>query len=93
MNPHGPGHLGQAGQGFFNIVGIIGEHQVGQFIDDNDEIGERQKWCGILLRRFELGMFHPLIIRVDIPYTDLGQLPVACLHLVDHQLEGLRHLF
>ena len=40
MNADGAGHLREAGDGFFH-VGAVEHHQVGEFVDDDDDVGER----------------------------------------------------
>ena len=40
MDADSAGHLREAGDGFFH-VGAVEHHQVGEFVDDDDDVGER----------------------------------------------------
>jgi len=41
VNADGAGHLGEAGDGFFD-VGAVEHHEVGELVDDDDDVGERE---------------------------------------------------
>ena len=40
VNAHGAGHLREAGDGFLD-VGTVQHHQVGQLVDDDDDVRKR----------------------------------------------------
>jgi hypothetical protein len=50
VNAGGPRHLRQAGEGHLHIPGGH-HHQVGQFVDDDDDVGQRAGRLFTLLRR------------------------------------------
>ncbi len=66
MNTSGAGHLGNATNIIFHIAG--GEqHNVGQFVDDKEDIGH-------------VGKASNFMIRLDIFGLDLGKEFVAAVH-------------
>ena len=65
MDADGARHLGEAGDGFFD-VGAVEHHQVGEFVDDDDDVGQR-----LLVHVVEevLGaVVEELVELVDIPH-------------------------
>ena len=69
MNPNGASHLRQACDRFFDI-GTIEHHQVGELIDDDDDVGQ-----GFLIDIFEeilAAMFEQLVELIDVAHMVRG---------------------
>ena len=81
MDAHGARHLRKAGDGLFYVVGVH-HHQVGQLVDDDDEIGKR-----LVLGLFDiveegkrLFLLERAIVLVDVADAALRQEFQAVFH-------------
>ena len=84
----GPGHLGQARQGGFHLPGRD-RHEVGEFIDNDDDIGEPGTGGRFAFELF----FYLAVILVDVADFFLRQLLVALLHFAHGPGEGVGGFF
>ena len=73
VDPHGAGHLGQPADDFFEVR-RRDHHQIRQFVDDDDDVGER----AVRVLRVE---------RLDVPNAVGGEQRVAGFHLLDRPAE------
>ena len=60
MDPHRSRFLSEADDGRFHLLGAR-HHQIGEFVDDDDEIGQL---LGSLLRLFMTGFFRDAVVAI-----------------------------
>ena len=67
MNAYGARHLRKARDGFFHVVGVD-HHQVGQLVDNDDEVGKRLVFglFDIVEQRKRLFLLECAVVLVDI---------------------------
>src|SRR5262249_49399074 len=82
MNSHRPSHLRQAGDRFFDVVGVD-HHQVGQLVDDNYEIGEWLVFGVHVVEQSRLAaLLECAIVLIDVTNAALRQQLQPALHLL-----------
>src|SRR5262249_10462783 len=82
MNSHRPSHLCQAGDRFFDVVGVD-HHQVGQLVDDNYEIGEWLVFGVHVVEQSRLAaLLECAIVLIDVTNAALRQQLQPALHLL-----------
>ena len=80
VDADGAGHLREAGDGLFD-VGAVEHHQVGELVDDDDDVGQR-----LLVRVLEeilAAVVEELVELVDVADVIGGEQLEAALHLAD----------
>jgi hypothetical protein len=65
MNADGTGHLRQPGDGFLDI-GTIEHHEVGQLIDDDDDV--RQRFLIHILEEIFAAVIEELVELIDVAH-------------------------
>jgi len=78
VDPRRPGHLGESRQGFLHVPRGH-QHEVGQFVDDNDDIGEAG----------QLFLFRLLVVSLDALAAHVADEGIAPLHLLHRPFEHL----
>jgi len=86
VDANGAGHLGDAGDGGFE-VGVGGHHQVGKFVDDRDKVGHLFG-DGDFEALFKLFFDFAGVEGCDVAHAELFENFVAVLHLFDEPVEG-----
>ena len=86
VDADGPGQLGQAGDAALDLLGAD-HHQLGQLVDDDDDVGERLEDLLLLLGQLPLLLLECLLDGLveldDVPDLHLAELPQPLLHLPD----------
>ena len=86
MDADGAGHLREAGDGLLD-VGAVEHHQVGQLVDDDDDVGQRllvgvvEEVVGVVVEE--------LVELVDVADVVGGEQLEAALHLADGVAQGV----
>jgi hypothetical protein len=84
VDPRGPGHLGDPGEGFLHIP-LGHHHEIRQFVDHDHHVRQ--------LRKPEAFFFDPLVVGVDPLDALLGDEPIAPFHLLYGPAQDLGGLF
>src|ERR1022692_3055223 len=71
MDAYGAGHLRETGDGFFD-VGAVEHHEVGQFVDDDDDEGEGVLVFAVVEKRGH-GALEELVVLVDVAVAAGGE--------------------
>ena len=87
MNAHGARHLRQARDGFLN-VGAVQHHQVGQLVDDDDDVRQRLLLFALVKERRHDAL-EELVVLVDVAHAARGQQLEPALHLADGVAQGV----
>ncbi len=87
MNADGARHLREARDGLFH-VGAVEHHQVGELVDDDDDVGQRLLLPAVVEERRH-GAFEELVVLVDVAHAAAGQQLEAALHLADGVAQGV----
>ena len=90
MDADGAGHLGEAGDGLFD-VGAVEHHEVGELVDDDHDVGERL--LVDVLEEVVGAVLEELVELVDVADVIGGEELEAALHLADGVAEGVRREF
>ncbi|EXI75159.1 MAG: hypothetical protein AW07_01394 [Candidatus Accumulibacter sp. SK-11] len=100
MNPRGAGLLGEAGDELFD--GLAGDHhQVRQFVDDDDDVGQGAQWLGRVRRQrhrigdlftIPCGIADALVETGDVAHPHRRHQLVALVHLADAPVERVGSL-
>ncbi len=82
MNADGAGHLRETRDGFLDVAGVD-HHQVGQFVDDDDDVGQRLVLggVGVVKERERLALLECAVVLVDVADAARGQQFQARFHL------------
>ncbi len=86
VDADGAGHLGEAGDGFFD-VGAVEHHEVGELVDDDDDVGERL--LVVVVEEVFAAVVEELVELVDVADVVGGEELEAALHLADGIAEGV----
>ena len=87
MDADGAGHLREPGDGLFD-VGAVEHHQVGQLVDDDDDVGQRLLIFSVVEERGH-GALEELVVLVDVADAAGGQQLEAALHFADGVAQGV----
>ena len=92
MYADGARHLRESRDGFFNVA-AAGHHQVGQLVNDDDDVGELLPGLPLVVVVENVVATVGLrVVAVNVPDAPLRQLLVALLHLRDGPLQSVRGL-
>jgi len=82
----GPGLLGQADQVLFRVPGGH-QHQVGQLVDDDDQVGQGARQDASSIRG---SAFLPwlLVVAFDVAHAQIAQEGVSAFHLPHGPVQG-----
>ena len=65
------------------------EHEVGELVDDDEQVGVRRELALAVGRQLHLARAHRLVELVDVLVAERGQVVIACVHLAHDPLECL----
>ena len=91
VDPGGAGQLGDALDGGLHVLGG-GHHEVGELVDDDQEVGVGAQLSLGSRQGLDLACAHRLVEVVDVLEAEGGQVVVAGVHLAHHPLQGLGRL-
>ncbi len=80
VNADGARHLRQARDGSFDVLPVE-HHQVGQLVDDDDDVGQRTRVLVALRRRGWRCAIEEAVVLIDVAHALCGQHFQAALHL------------
>ena len=87
----GPGQLGDADDRVLDVA-RRDHHQVGELVDDDQQIGVRRQHALAPRRHLDRAGSHGLVEVVDVAEAEVGQVVVPLVHLADHPLQRLGRL-
>ncbi len=90
MNAHGARHLRQPGDGFFHVAGIE-HHQVGQLVDDDDNVRNRLVFGVFFEQTRRAILFEQAVVLIDIAYafgSQQLQPPFHLTHRIAQRISG-----
>ena len=88
VNADGARHLGKAGDGLFD-VGAVEHHQVGELVDDDDDVGQGVLFRFAVVEERRHGAFKELVVLVDVAHAAAGKQLEAALHFADGVAQGV----
>ena len=92
MNPDGACHLREAGDRFFDLI-ARDHHEVGQFVDDDDNERQGLGRLRVLGRAlFSQPLVYVAVVLVDVSDPFRGERLVALLHLAHRPPQRVRRL-
>ncbi len=100
MNAGGTGFLRQSGNQFFNLLADH-HHQVGEFVDHHDDVGQAFQRLGLVGRQAEgvveklalvPGFFYLGVVAREIAHPQLAHELVALFHLAHAPVQAVRSL-
>ena len=87
VNPRGPRHLGQAGQGDLHVAGS-NHHEIGQLIDNNHDIGQVFGSVFLVIRPFAV-LGDLLVVLGNVAHPLFGEQLIAPFHFSDGPEQGV----
>src|SRR5437660_11821489 len=93
MNTDGAGHLRQTGDRILDFM-ARGHHQIGEFIDDDDDVRHARPWFAILVKILDgVAALALSVVTVDIAHAPAGEFLISSLHLADGPAQRPRGRF